>query len=138
MEYNNLYVTALTPELHSKTCNYWYVVTNGSMPHTAFRTEQGLKRWLDERGLKLNNLLTPNGPYSSQKIKGNYCRKEHINVVDFVNLQHVLKTKTLSNGNYVLAKITENQEGIRTVHNLNPNVKSRYVFDYFKSEKEMK
>ena len=39
-----------------------------------------------------------------------------------------MSTATLSNGDYTVARITE-EAGVCTVHTLNPNVKTRVVFD---------
>ena len=138
-KYDNLYAAVITKEQHEKTCNYWYLVDNSATAHTAFTTKHGFMRWLNERNLKLTKPLTEPGVFSSQKITGSYQTESHMDKQYFDNgLQPVLLTKTLSNGDYVVAKITEDSEKIRTVHTLNPNVKERYVFNYQEASKEMR
>jgi hypothetical protein len=136
-QYKALWLTVYDKEMHDKSCSYWYAVTEASLGHTAFRTKQGLMRFLQERNLKLSEPLTGRGVYSSQKLIGGYCEEMHLDEKEFYSLSHVLMTKALSNGDYTLALITEDQDGLRTVHTLNPNVKTRPVFDYFISNDEM-
>ena len=139
MKYDNLYLAVITKERHERTCNYWYLIDNSATAHTAFTTEHGVMTWLNERNLKLTKPLTEPGVFSTQKIEGKYQTKSHMDKKYFDNnLQPVLCSKTLSNGDYVVAKITEDIEGIRTVHTLNPNVRDRYVFNYQEAAKEMK
>lgn len=56
-----------------------------------------------------------------------------MNPVEFSSIRAVFETRTLSNGDYVLAKVTT-ENGVRTIHTLNPNVHERYVFDYAESD----
>lgn len=135
----NLHLCVLNYAQHANTCDYWYVIGNGSFSHTAFRTLEGLELWLKERGLSLTQPLTAPGVHSYQKISGEYCRYSHYgetDVAEFNNLNCILETRTLDNGRYTLAKITEN-EGIRTVHTVNCNYK-RIEFDYKESAEMMK
>ena len=129
--YGNLYATAITPEHHERTCNYWFTVTSGATAHTAFTTRKGLDRWLDERGLSLENDLPEAGTFGTSKVLGEYREESHgeMSEGDFYDLAPVLVTSEMSNGRYTLALITE-EEGIRTVHTLNPNVKTRIEFRY--------
>lgn len=137
--HSNLWLTVLTLEQHLRTCDYWYCVTESHMAHTAFKTERGLRRWLEERGLKLSEPLTPPGTWSSQKIEGKYHTNSHFGYEDFKDFHKladvVCETRTLSNGDYVVAKITEGRDG-RTVHTLNPN-EPRHEFDYAESREMM-
>jgi hypothetical protein len=137
--YDRLQATSLTPEWHEKTCGYWYTVTNGATAHTAYATRAGLDRWLAERGLKLENDLPEAGTFGTTAITGAYAAESHGEFLtedyrdgmgpgDFYSLRPVAATAALSNGDYTLALITED-DGMRTVHTLNPNVKTRVVFD---------
>lgn len=134
---NTLWLTVLTQEQHEHTCNYWYCVTVGAMAHTAFETERGLMQYLTERGLKLSEPLTPAGEWSSQEIIGTYNERMHMDTKEFYALNPVIITRAMSNGDYTLALITE-EDGVRTVHTLNPNVHDRPVFDYFVTAKAMR
>lgn len=137
-EYKNLNVTVLTEEFNKKTCNYWYTVTESWAAHVAFETLAGLTRWMDERGLELTGPLTEPGTWSNQKIVGSYKTTFHMDPAVFYALPAIIETKDLGNGDYTLARITE-EDGIRTVHQLNCNVKQeRVIFDYFSSAKVMR
>lgn len=133
--YSNLSVCVLTEEQHERTCNYWFTVTDHATPHTAFTTKRGFMRWLNERGLSLSQPLTDPGTWSYQKIIGSYNTVSHMSTDEFEALTPIIVTRTPSNGDYVVAKITE-ENGVRTVHTLNPNVK-RKVYNYFTSKKMM-
>jgi hypothetical protein len=147
--YDQLQATSLTPEWHEKTCGYWFTVTNGTLPHTAFATRAGLDRWLSERGLTLENELAEAGTFSTTRILGQYRDESHGEFVsddyrdgmgegDFYSLRPVVTTAAMSNGDYTLALITEDEAGVRTVHTLNPNVKTRLVFDRRKTDQLMR
>jgi hypothetical protein len=43
------------------------------------------------------------------------------------------RSRDLSNGDWTLAIITKDEQGIKTVHTLNPNCRDRPVFDYRES-----
>lgn len=140
----NLTVCALNTEQHLKTCGYWYVVTNQASPHTAFATERGFLRWLEERGLAVESVpkaIQPEdygkGLNNHCRIQGQYTARSHMNQDEFYALPNVVvRSKTLSNGDYVEALITQ-EDGCRVVHTLNPNVRDRKTFDYFSTRKEM-
>lgn len=137
-KYANLWVTALTTEQHERTCNYWYTVTSGSTAHTAFTTERGLMRWLEERGLILEGALPgARGEFASLRVTGEYFHVLHgefsptednpyrmIAGDEWHAIEPVVITAAMSNGEYTLALISE-VDGIRTVHTLNVNVKDR-------------
>jgi hypothetical protein len=141
-KYAGMQVTALTPEQHERTCNYWYTVTCGATAHTAFTTKRGLLRWLDERGLTLGGELPEvTGEFATMPVTGEYYSKSHGEFApaednpyrmvagdEFGALEPVVTTSALSNGAYTLALITE-QDGVRTVHTLNPNVRGRITYD---------
>ena len=132
--YDNLAVISLTPEQHENTCNYWYLVQDNWAAHTAFTEKEHLLNWLTERGLTLTENLPEKGIHSVQKINGAYISESHYgnsSTIKFNLINPLLETRTLSNGSYTLAKITES-DGIRTVHTLNPNM-DRVEYDYFES-----
>lgn len=142
VRYTRMQVTALTPEWHEKTCNYWYTVTCGAMAHTAFTTKRGLTRWMDERALRLDGELPEErGEFATMRVIGEYLSSSHgknsptedqpyrmVADDEWSTLRPVVITAEMSNGRYTLALITED-DGIRTVHYLNPNVKTRIEVD---------
>lgn len=130
--YDRLHVCRLTPEQHARTCGYWYTVQSRCTAHTAFATRAGLDRWLSERGLTLTNELPAEGDWC--EIIGSYRTDSHLCHASALDLFTGLRTRTLSNGDYVEAVITTDEDGLRTVHTLNPNVRNRFTFDYRESE----
>jgi hypothetical protein len=144
MMYENLSVCALNAEQHLRTCGYWYVVTDRASPHTAFATQRGLLRWMEERGLSVDAVPKAVAPLDSGKGLSNHCRihgkyatRTHMSMDAFYALPNVVvRTKALCNGDYVEALITQ-EDGYRTVHTLNPNVRDRKVFDYRDTRAEM-
>lgn len=134
----SLRATSLDPEQHERTCGYWYTVTNGALAHTAFATRTGLHRWLRERNLKLETELPAHRTWGTTAIVGSYDERSYLYDADeFYALRPVLATAVLSNGDYTLGLITEDAKGVRTVHSLNPNVKTRFVFDHRRTREEM-
>jgi hypothetical protein len=139
--YNRLFAASLTAEQHERTCGYWFTVTSGyATAHTAFATRAGLDRWLAERGLTLASDLPEAGTSGFTPVEGEYRTASHGEFLsddpadamgpgDFYSLRPVLVTAELSNGDYTLALITE-EDGVRVVNTLNPNVRSRLVFDH--------
>jgi len=128
--HNSLWLNCLTAEQRERTCAYWYTVTDhGSMPHTAFRRKSSLLRWLHERGLTIAAPLPDElGTHASIKIEGGYRRQMHMDPEVF---DRVIGSRSLalSNGEYTLAVISDDSDGLRTVHTLNPNAE-RAHFDY--------
>lgn len=136
--HSGLHVTSLNEEQHERTCGYWYTVTVGAMAHTAFATRDGLMRWLTERGLTLKFGLPATKTFGSSPVVGTYHERSYLDDADeFGLLRPVLATAVMSNGDYTLGLITEDAEGVRTVHSLNPNVKSRYVFEHRRTREIM-
>lgn len=129
MEYTNMYVATLTPEQHAKTCNYWYTVQANAFAHVAFTQASSLMLWLEERGLELTAPLAAKGESSWQPIKGSYRDVAHMSYDEFYALQGK-RTRAMSNGDYTLAIITDDADGLKTVHTLNPNCHDRPVFDH--------
>jgi hypothetical protein len=130
--YTCLRVNALTPEWHERTCNYWYTVTcSPAMSHTAFTTKEEFYNWLGERGLQLHGSLpVERGTYASLDIIGSYRVASYIDgdVASFLAIQPIIKIAVMSNSNYTLGKVTEDEHRVRTIHHLNPNVRARIVF----------
>lgn len=135
--FTNLRLCTLDPE-QQRRHGYWYIVTTDTLSHTAFRTRAGLLLWLSERGLQLSVNLPEHKTWSVQDIVGHYFKEMHysetwkVAVARFEALRPVLVSRTLSNGEYVVAKITRDDGGVRTVHTLNPNM-PRQTFDYWES-----
>jgi hypothetical protein len=137
-EYASLHATSLNREQHEQTCGYWYVVRNGAMAHTAFATRAGLDRWLSERGLALENELPEPGEWGTTRVVGSYRERCYLyDAAEFDQLRPVLATAVMSNGDYTLGLVTEGEAGQRTVHYLNPNVRTRFVFDHAKTREVM-
>jgi hypothetical protein len=147
--HDNLYLISLNPEQNKRCQGYWYLVTSGHMAHN-FYTRAGLGRWLDERGVSLTAPLPEHGTWSVQPLQGSYRTDEMLESADLyghefdeslaaphtlaawraVGRTCVVLTFTLSNGEYTEARITLDEDGIRTVHHLNPNVQARIVYPY--------
>lgn len=148
--YANMHATSLDAEQHERTCGYWYTVTCGASAHTAFETRDGLERWLAERGLSLAKRLPAiRGTFASTPVTGYYRAISHGEFLDdwpaggmgsgeFYSLVPVLATAVMSNGRYTLGLVTEDGDGVRTVHTLNPNVHTRVVFDQAAARKAMR
>lgn len=134
---DQLRINCLTPDWHERTCGYWYTVTQGPYAHTAFATKAGLERWMKERGLEPAEALPETrGEYATTPIVGAYREVMHASYGEFYSLQGE-HTRTLSNGRYTLAIVTKDEDGIRTVHTLNPNCRERPEYDYFESKAMM-
>jgi len=140
MPYNSrvkrLSLVCLTPDMHEKTCGYWYCVMSEGMSWTAFATVEGLNRWLDERGLTLSEPLPPAKTHQYQGIIGEYIEASHMSYDEFYALKGT-RTKVLSNAAYTMGIITTDEQGIKVVNYLNCNCKDRTVYEYFASRKEM-
>lgn len=140
--HSNLVLCSLTPEQHARTCNYWYTVTtNYSTAHTAFRTEEGLHRWLFERGLTLPGPLPARGEHGVLKIQGSYATNVLWDLKELEDLRDLddtaVQTKVMSNGEYTLGVLTKGDDGIVVVNSMNVNVHERVVYDYWSSQAEM-
>lgn len=128
----NLRAHRLTEGQRSQTCGYWFTVTSNSMAYIAFDTAEGLGRWMWERGLTIEKELAEPG---GCRIHGEYREESHLTENPHeVEEMEGLHTRTLSNGQYVVAVITTDDDGIRTVHTLNPNVRGRKVFNHRESD----
>lgn len=145
--YDQLSVVPLCPEWNKKTCNYWYLVQNRHGAHTAFNRRSSLLRWLSDRGLSIEeHTLAPHmqggkwdGEYPTWiRVTGQYRDTAHTSYDEFYSLPNVIiETKAMSNAEYTLARITQDEDGIRTVHTLNCNCKHRPVYDYFATKEAL-
>lgn len=95
---------------------------------------------MEERGLKLASPIdderTDNTSHSA--IIGKYRTESHLHDADLFDSFPGPRTRTLSNGDWVEAILTTEDDGIVTVHTLNPNVRTRKTFDYRESSAMMK
>lgn len=131
IENNDLSLRTLDADGRSRTVGYWYLITSHGVSHTAFNSRTALLNWLEVLGLTLSETLTAEGSCSTQSIGGGYCTKTHMNYLPFYALKGA-EIRTLSNGDYTKGIITF-ENGIATLHTLNPNCKDRDVYDYFES-----
>jgi hypothetical protein len=136
--YSSLHVASLDAEAHERTCGYWYTVTDHAIAHTAFATRAGLDRWLKERGLHLERELPAHGEIGHSRIVGTYRERSYLHDANELEaVRPLIATAIMSNADYTLGLIDEDEAGTRTVHYLNPNVKTRLVFDYQRTRQEM-
>jgi hypothetical protein len=132
MLHDGLHACALTAEMHARTCGYWYTVESRATAHTAFATRAGLLQWAGERGLRIIGDIPEPGAHAVLQIEGAYRTAKHMSAARFYGLDGDT-SRAMSNGEYTLAIITTDADGLRTVHTLNPNVKGRPVYDYAES-----
>ena len=132
--YSNLTVTHLNQEQHARTCGYWYTVQNKWTAHTAFATRAGLDRWLADRGLSIT------GDIETElwcKIEGEYqTALEWMPSEEFQQIEGK-RIKVMSNAQWTMG-IVNTEDGITTVHYLNPNCHDRPVYDYATTNKEQR
>ena len=126
----NLIVISCDQQLHSQTCNYWYLVQSHASAYCAFTHREAFLKWLDELGLSLAGDLPPHGTHGWVHIAGEFSRRMHLSYDAFFALPAVLETETLCNAEYTLGRITVDEAGHRTLHTLNPNCRHRPVFPY--------
>lgn len=132
MLHANLHLTTCDQNHHDRTCGYWYIVQSGAMSNCAFSRRESFLQFLNERGLELTKELPNHTEPSFQSITGSYRTQMHGSYDEFFALRGI-RTRTMSNAQYTLAIITTDDDGIRTVHTLNPNCRDRPVFDYAES-----
>lgn len=128
--YKKLHVCRLSREGRARTCGYWYVVTEGTMAHTAFRTRKSLEQWLTRFGLKLTRELTAGdgGCY----IEGTYSRAYEDANRTALDARKGLRIRLVDNGEYTTGVIQEDETGHRTVYLLGPNT-DREIHPYAES-----
>lgn len=133
-EYSGMWLCCL-PDKKPVGCGpYYYTVTTyGATAHTAFRTHAALLTWLRVRGLKTAEPTT-SPEFDKQvtmRIVGTYRTHMHGDKEEFDSLlsssANLEDLNVMSNGDYTLGFVTE-EEGIRVIHYLNPNVRERQVY----------
>lgn len=134
--HTNLTVISITPDMHRKTCGYWYLVSSNAVSHTAFATSQGLMNWLDERGLVLEGNLPEMGAHAVLPVSGTYRTTSHLSYDDFFSLEGE-RIRVLDNGDYTLGVVTTDPDAVRNVHYLNCNMMDRPVFEYQASRNQL-
>lgn len=138
--HEDLMLYCLDEQQNARTCNYWYTVRSKGLPHTAFNTEAGLRAWLGDRGLSAPESLPSRGSTGSFRIEGRYISNCTMDVESFHGLLRDITSpqiRVLSNGEFTLGILTRNDDGVVCVNYLNPNVKSRMVFNYEQSREEI-
>lgn len=130
---DQLYLHALDERAHQQTCGYWFTVTSRAMAHTAFRDLDHCLEWMRSLGLTIDGGVLPQrGVRGTYRITGAYRDQMHLNYDDFYALDGVQR-RTLSNARYTLGIITQDADGLRTLHTLNPNCHDRPEYDYAES-----
>ncbi|WP_321817019.1 MULTISPECIES: hypothetical protein [unclassified Paraburkholderia] len=133
--HENLNVVTLDPLGHGRTMGYWYLVRQGPVyAHTAFNKRENLLTWLRELGLTLDSELPPHGVRGYVFVSGAYRNALHLSY-DTFDRQRAGGTagRALSNGDYTMSINTLDEDGIHTIHTLNPNMKLRPVYDHRES-----
>jgi hypothetical protein len=125
--FDELYLCAHNAHSHARS-GYWYSVHDRLLyPHTAFRTQVALTRWLELRGLKLAG--EPN-EFDVDRVVGSYRTSSHGDYAEFwSHADDAIHTRKLVNGRMTLALITADPDGLRTVHTLSPDSTYSPVFD---------
>jgi hypothetical protein len=129
--HDGLVLLVLTDEQHARTCNYWYAIRSNGASHTAFTTREALMNWLHECGLKVDVSEIPEpGNRAFIRIDGAYRTAMHLGSYDVFFLLDGVRTKTFSNGQLTMAIITSDEDGLKTVHTLNPNMRDRPIYPH--------
>jgi len=132
--YSGLYMVRVTPEQARERFHYRYIVqAPGGLPHTAFRTREGLDLWLALRGLWLQRPSPDDETHDIVPVEGSYRTASHMGADAFYSLPAFQLSRVMSNGRYTLAVFTCEDDGLVTEHTLNPNVE-RVVFDWRRSD----
>lgn len=128
--YKDLWVTRLDADNKARlNCRYTYLVSaNVATRHTAFHSFEALQLWTSERGLTLPAMPNDESWFSGP-IVGSYATVAHMDEATFYATDGAL-IRVLCNAQYTLGIVAIEPDGTRTVHSLNPNVKTRPVFEY--------
>lgn len=140
--YKNLSWCSLTQEQHAKTCGYWYTVMSSGTSHTAFATRESFLSWAGRLGLTVDAAVIPlAGTHGYGAIGGEYRRASHIGTHadgdplsayvggydEFFALRGE-RIRCMDNADVTLGIITVDDDGVRTLHHLNCNMRDRPVF----------
>lgn len=93
---------------------YRYRIMHGARSFKAFETRKALDIWLSERGLSLPRPLAPPDQTDELKIEGGFVEQMLFDVEAFEAIEPLTETRMLNNGDYNLAKVTE-EDGERVV-----------------------
>lgn len=130
--YRELRLCCMDEWAHNGSCGYWYSVTAQCMPHIAFRTKEQLLHWLDICGLTLPEPLPEErGTWRTMPVIGEYRKASYLGapqVRAFEKIVPMLEIGLLDNAQYTLGKVTQDDDGLRTIHYLNCNEHSRVIF----------
>ncbi|WP_280421305.1 hypothetical protein [Nocardia carnea] len=104
--YTGLFLGCLTREQHERTCDYWYVIQNSGLPHTAFREADELYEWLAYRGLPVaERIPAERGTRGHSRILGEYRTVLHRDVSVFNAIRPLLCMPVMHNSEYTLGKV---------------------------------
>lgn len=128
-KYTNLYLYVITNPNEREHEGYKYLVTSGPFSNRAFRTENGLKRFLKRTGLKKSLIERSSngvfyrllGSYERIYMSGNWRLLN-----EFGKKKGLSRTKVLDNGSYT----TGYYDGKGKIYLLNTNY-PRTIYNYF-------
>jgi len=112
---------------------YRWVIQAGSLPHTAFRTERGLQRWLNDGGLTLPCPIAEIPDRGIVRPSGLLVQNLTYDMAGCLRLEaegRAFRRKVFDNGDLTDAWV-ETERDRRVWHILNCNVKQRPVYDGF-------
>ncbi|MFD4356831.1 hypothetical protein ACFWPX_30065 [Nocardia sp. NPDC058518] len=122
-EYAHMSLQCLTERQRENSCGYWYTITDKATAHTAFRVNMDLHEWLETRNLSLAaDIPSTVGEHKVIEVIGTYRTMSYYQATgEFLAIEPLVCIPFLNNGEYTIGKITEDTDGTRTVHYLNPN-----------------
>lgn len=111
-------------------CGYYYTITTYCTAHTAFKTTEAMKLWLNQTGLKIGKRMWGRavrltGTYFTDMVMLNNARF-------FAEYGQLEAIRWLSNGDYIIGFLERRENG-NIIHYQNPNT-NRLVLDYRKAE----
>lgn len=126
-----LSLTILTSEADRRRHGgYRYLITTPTFSHCAFRTKAGLRQWLRDTGLQIGPRIKH--LWHTRPLLGHYYDDMMGDEQAFAQLRQSgqwREARAMSNGDYTRAVITWDNEGVNTIHYLNPNCR-REVLPY--------
>ena len=130
-KYEGLQITFVEPKYRERYYGYRYLITRRAFSFQAYRTKEGLRRFLADTGLKIG---TPRRHLSGTRdLIGTFSETCYLHDADEFRLleqnpKH-RKSVIMSNSDYTTAIIEERESG-NIIHYLNPNVRDREVHDW--------
>lgn len=130
---SNLWLHCMTKDEPVGCGPYFYTVTTGAATaHTAFRTRAALLHFLELYGLTApQDIPEPGARAFSMPLAGSYREVMHMDG-DALDTLTGRRVRHMNNGAYTLGIVVTADDGIRTVHVLNPNV-LRVVYHHAES-----